>query len=170
LARTIAVVIVSVIGVIYCYHVDGINVTVAVSNKAVAKSIDCPFVGDVLGGVVETEPTCDVRVQGLSGLLHAQPKLFEGCGPFEVPRKLAMKICLGSSHEPIDPGARLLSQAHVESLRCSCNSCIALSLVPPLTVMAVKKSSIQILGSCSPLNLMVPSLILSPLSKGVVQM
>jgi hypothetical protein len=57
LARTIAVVIVSVIGVTYCYHVDGINITVAVSNKAVAKSIDCPFVGDVLGGVAETEPT-----------------------------------------------------------------------------------------------------------------
>jgi hypothetical protein len=57
LARTVTVVIVSVIGVTYCYHVDGINVTVAVSNKAIVKSIDCPFVGDVLGGVAETEPT-----------------------------------------------------------------------------------------------------------------
>jgi hypothetical protein len=91
-------------------------------------------------------------------------------GCLDVPRKLPMKTCLNSSHEPIDPGARLLSQASAASLRGSCNSCRALSLEPPLTVTAVTKSSSQILGSCYPLNLMMPSLILSPFDKGVVRM
>jgi hypothetical protein len=91
-------------------------------------------------------------------------------GRLDVPRKLAMKTCLNSSHEPIDPGTRLLSQAHAASLRCSCNSYRALSLEPPLIVTAVTKSSSQILGSSCPLNLTMPSLILSPFGKGVVQM
>jgi hypothetical protein len=91
-------------------------------------------------------------------------------GRLDVPRKLAMKTCLNSSHETIDPGARLLSQARAASLRCSCNSCKALSLEPPLTVTAITKSSSQILGSCCPLNLTMPPLILSPFGKGVVRM
>jgi hypothetical protein len=91
-------------------------------------------------------------------------------GCLDVPRKLPMKTCLNSSHEPIDPGARLLSQASAASLRGSCNSCKALSLEPPLTVTAVTKSSSQILGFCYPLNLMMPSLILSPFERGVVRM
>jgi hypothetical protein len=56
-----------------------------------------------------------------------------------------MNICLSSSHEPIDSGPRLLSQALAESLRCSCSNCVALSLDPPLTITAVRKSSSQIL-------------------------
>jgi hypothetical protein len=91
-------------------------------------------------------------------------------GRLDVPRKLAVKTCLNSSHEPIDPGTRLLSQAHAASLRCSCNSCRVLSLKPPMLVTVVTKSSSQFLGSCCPLNLTMPSLILSPFGKDVVRM
>jgi hypothetical protein len=90
-------------------------------------------------------------------------------GRLDVPRKLAMKACRNSSHDSMDPGARLLSQALAVSLRCNCKSCIALSLEPPLTVIAVMKSSNQILGSYCPLNWMMPSLILSPFDKCVVR-
>jgi hypothetical protein len=69
-----------------------------------------------------------------------------------VPQKLVMKTCLNSSHEPVDPGARLLIQARAASLRCNCNSCKAFSPEPPLTVTAVTMSSSQILGSCCPLT------------------
>jgi hypothetical protein len=87
--------------------------------------------------------------------MHSRSSLNDvGC--LDVPRKLAMKTYMNSSHEPIDPGARLLSQARAASLRCNCNSCRALSLEIPLTVTVVKKSSSQILGSCCPLNLSCP--------------
>jgi hypothetical protein len=100
---------------------------------------------------------------------HSQSSLND-VGRFDVPWNMAMNIFLSSSHDPVDPRARLLSQAHATSQICNCNSCIALSIVPPLTVTVVKKSSSQILRSYCPLNLMVPLLILSPFGRGVVQM
>jgi hypothetical protein len=91
-------------------------------------------------------------------------------GHLDVPRKLAMKACRNYSQEPMDPRARLLSHDLTTSVRCSCKSCRAFSLKPPLTMTVFKKSSSQILGSCCPLNLMIPSLILSPFGRGVVRM
>jgi hypothetical protein len=89
-------------------------------------------------------------------------------GLLDVPLKLVMKIYLSSSHDQINSGRRLLRQALVESLRCSCNSCIALSLDPPPTVMTVRKYSSHILGSGCQLNLATPSLMLRPFGSGVV--
>jgi hypothetical protein len=88
-------------------------------------------------------------------------------GRREVPRKFAMNACRNSSQERMMSGARLLSQALALSFRCRDNSCRALSLDPPLIVMAVMKSSSQIRGSSCPLNLTTPSLSFIPLGSGV---
>jgi hypothetical protein len=42
--------------------------------------------------------------------MHSQSSS-NNVGRLDVPRKLAMKACRNSSHESMDPGARLLSQA-----------------------------------------------------------
>jgi hypothetical protein len=88
-------------------------------------------------------------------------------GHREVPRKFAMNACRNSSQERMLSGARLLSQALALSFRCRDSNCRALSLDPPLMVMAVMKSSSQIRGSCYPLNLTTPSLSFIPFRSGV---
>jgi hypothetical protein len=64
-------------------------------------------------------------------------------------------------------GARLLSHALVLSFKCNDSNWRALSMDPPLMVIAVMKSSSQIRGSHCPLNLTTPSLSLIPFSSGV---
>jgi hypothetical protein len=88
-------------------------------------------------------------------------------GHREVPRKLAIKACRNSSQERMLSGARLFSHALALSFRCNDSNWRALSLDLSPIVTAVMKSSSQIRGSCCPLNLTTPSLILIPFGNGV---
>jgi hypothetical protein len=109
-------------------------------------------------------------VTQIGSLMTHRRSSLNGVGRLDVPRKLAMKACRNSSHERMDSGARLLSHTLAASLRCSCSSCRALSVELPPIMIAVTKSSSQIIGSCCPLNLAMHSLILIPFGKGMVRM
>jgi hypothetical protein len=69
-------------------------------------------------------------------------------GRREVPQKLAMNAYQNSSQERMLSGARLFSHALALSFRCSDSNWWALSLDPPLILIAFMKSSSQIRGSC----------------------
>jgi hypothetical protein len=110
-------------------------------KEAITESIDCPLVGDVFGGVAQPSQ-CEMYKQRVSPILCMHSRgTSKDVGLLYVPLKSVMKIYPSSSHEPIDSGLRLLSQALAESLKCSCSTYIVLSLDPPPTVTAVRKSS-----------------------------